>query len=101
MKIKIFVACIALLSSLFTLTSPAFAYVRVKGFYKSNGTYVRPYARSVPNSLKYDNYSFSGGNLYNKSYSSLKYKQSWYKPSYTTDKSYYTGKSLYNSYKLK
>lgn len=34
--------------------------VHVKGYTKSNGTYVAPYTRSSPNSSPYDNYSFPG-----------------------------------------
>ncbi len=76
------------------------AYVSVGGYYRSNGTYVQPYVRSSPNAFKYDNYSYSGGSLYNPSYySSLRnYSPSWYSPSWYTDSSYYSGKSLYNSY---
>lgn len=74
------------------------AAVRVGGYYRSNGTYVQPYVRSSPNALKYDNYSYSGGSLYNTSYysPSKSYSSSWYTPSYYTDSSYYSGKSLYN-----
>jgi hypothetical protein len=75
------------------------AYTSVKGYYRSNGTYVQPYVRSSPNALKYDNYNYSGsGSLYNKSYYSPSkgYSSSWYTPSYYTDSSYYSGKSLYN-----
>ena len=79
--------------------SPALAYTSVKGYYRSNGTYVQPYVRSSPNALKYDNYGYSGGSLYNKSYysSGKNYSSSWYTPSYQTDSSYYAGRSIYNS----
>lgn len=83
-------------------TSPVFAYVSVRGYYRSNGTYVQPYVRSSPNSLKYDNYGYtSGSSLYNKSYYSSKnnYSSSWYTPSYTTDPNYYSGYSIYKSSK--
>ncbi|MCX6753012.1 MAG: hypothetical protein NTW62_01535 [Candidatus Nomurabacteria bacterium] len=75
------------------------AYVSVGGYYRSNGTYVQPYVRSSPNALKYDNYSYTGGSLYNDSYYSptTSYSSNWYTPSYYTDSSYYTGKSLYDS----
>ncbi len=49
-------------------TYPAYAYVTVDGYYKSNGTYVNSYVRSEPNAFKYDNYGYSGGDLYNDSY---------------------------------
>lgn len=80
------------------MASPAHAYVSVTGYYRSNGTYVAPYVRSNPNSLKYDNYSYRGtGSLYNSSYYSSNHSTSWYTPSWSTDSSYYLGKSLYNS----
>ncbi len=34
--------------------------VSVKGYYRSNGTYVQPYTRSAPDSNPYNNYSFPG-----------------------------------------
>jgi hypothetical protein len=34
--------------------------VHVKGYYKSNGTYVQPHYRSSPNSTTLDNYSTKG-----------------------------------------
>ena len=74
------------------------AYVSVRGYYRLNGMYVRPYVRSTPNALKY-NYSYKGGSLYNKSYlfPTKQYSSSWYTPSYITDPDYSLGKSLYNS----
>jgi hypothetical protein len=80
-------------------THSAEAYVSVKGYYRSNGTYVQPYVRSSPNALKYDNYSYKGGSLYNNSYSnpSRSYSPSWYSPSYVTDPNYYSGFNLYRS----
>lgn len=42
------------------LTASVFADVWVSGYYKANGTYVAPYARSNPNSTTSDNYSTSG-----------------------------------------
>lgn len=49
--------------SVFVLTglvSTAEAATRIKGYYRSNGTYVRPYYRSDSNSSRYDNYSYYG-----------------------------------------
>ncbi len=34
--------------------------VNVKGYYRSNGTYVAPHTRSSPNTSPYDNYSYPG-----------------------------------------
>ena len=91
----------ALIGIVGAATAPSVeAYVSVKGYYRSNGTYVSPYVRSNPNALRYDNYSYKGsGSLYNSSYysSGRSYSSSWYQPSYVTDSNYYTGKSLYES----
>lgn len=40
--------------------------VYIKGYYKKNGTYVKPHTRSAPNQYKWDNYGRDSGN---KSYS--------------------------------
>lgn len=43
------------------ITPPALGGgVRVKGYFKRDGTYVAPHYRSAPNSSKYDNYSTRG-----------------------------------------
>ncbi len=89
---------IALLTIYLTFTSPALAYVTVGSYYRNNGTYVNSYVRSNPNALRYDNYGYTGGSLYNKTYYTPGYNSSWYTPSYYTDTNYYYGKSLYNSY---
>ena len=34
------------------------ADVNLKGYYRSNGTYVQPYTRTSPNNFIYDNYSY-------------------------------------------
>lgn len=93
---------LSILLAIFVLSASfgfADAYVRVRGYYRNDGTYVSPHVRSNPNSLRYDNYSYRGGNLYNPSYysSSRNYSSSWYTPSYLTDTDYYRGKSYYNS----
>lgn len=36
------------------------ARVSVRGYTRSNGTYVQPYSRTSPNSYKFDNYSSRG-----------------------------------------
>jgi len=77
--------------------------VYVRGYYRSNGTYVQPYYRSRANAYTYDNYSYksptySNGYGYNKSYpSGRSYNSNWYTPSYS-DSDYNYG---YNSYKYK
>jgi hypothetical protein len=72
------------------------AVVNVKGYYRSNGTYVAPHVRSNPNGLKYDNYSWEPSQgLYNDSYGTR--DAYWDTPTYITDPDYYVGQSLYNS----
>jgi hypothetical protein len=88
-----------LLVTLITVVGPALpaeAYVSVKGYYRSNGTYVQPHVRSNPNGLKYDNYGYkSGGSLYNSTYGTR--GSTWDTPTWYTDSNYYYGKSLYKS----
>ncbi len=84
---------------LITLMVPAYfadAYVSVKGYYRSDGTYVRPHVRSNPNGLKYDNYSWTPSQgLYNDTYGTR--GSAWDTPTWITDPDYYEGKSLYES----
>ena len=42
------------------ISSLALAAVHVKGYYRSNGTYVQPHYRSSPNGTTLDNYSTKG-----------------------------------------
>lgn len=78
--------CISLiLVALFLNSSLAFAG-QVKGYYRSNGTYVQPYQRSNPDRTVTNNYSFKGNtspytgktgtNLYKNSPSSPYYNPS-------------------------
>lgn len=46
--------------ALMVASVPAFAQVHVRGYYRSNGTYVQPHYRSSPNHTKLDNYSTRG-----------------------------------------
>lgn len=72
------------------------AYVNVRGYTKSNGTYVAPHVRSNPNGLKYDNYSYKPSQgLYNATYGTK--GAAWDTPTYITDPDYYIGKALYQS----
>lgn len=76
------------------------AYTSVRGYYKSNGTYVNSYVRSNANGIRYDNYSYKAYQpSYNSSYYSTGRSSNWYTPSYYTDSTYYTGRSIYNSYR--
>ena len=56
---KILFSLIALVSFVGT-TLYADASVYVRGYTRSNGTYVAPHYRSNPNSSVYDNYSYKG-----------------------------------------
>lgn len=42
------------------IATPAMSQVHVKGYVKSDGTYVAPHYRSNPNSSTFDNYSTKG-----------------------------------------
>lgn len=48
-----------IIAILFT-TALSFAQVSVRGYYRSNGTYVQPHQRTVPNYTRNDNYSTVG-----------------------------------------
>src|SRR4051812_4307797 len=78
------------------MATRANAYVSVRGYYRSNGTYVKPYVRSDPNGVKYDNYGYNPSQgLYNSTYGTR--GSTWDTPSYITDPDYYTGKAIYDS----
>lgn len=79
---------------IFSFSQPVDAYVRVKGYYKKNGTYVAPHIRSNPNGLKYDNYGYKPSQgLYNKTHGTR--GAHWNTPTWSTDPEYYEGKALY------
>ena len=49
---------------------------RIRGYYKKNGTYVKPHYRSRPNKRQRDNYSFDGNiNPYTGKKGRKKYKR--------------------------
>lgn len=85
---------VLLVASFFIFKDALAGYV--VGYYRSNGTYVQPYYRSNPNGLKFDNYSYRGGSLYNDSYGTRSY--SWNTPSWNTQSDYFTGYNSYRSY---
>ncbi len=69
MKKSLLVLAIALFSF------SAFAQVHVKGYTRSDGTYVAPHERSAPNGTVTDNYSFKGNsNPYNGSVGTNEYR---------------------------
>lgn len=72
------------------------AIVKVKGYYRSDGTYVRPHVRSNPNGVKYDNYSYRPSQgKYNKTYGTR--GSAWDTPTYITDPDYYEGERCYDT----
>ncbi len=97
LKVKLIFTFIIVILTIVASTE-SFAYVSVRGYFRSDGTYVRPHVRSNPNAFKFDNYSWRPSQgLYNRSYynPTKNYSSDWYKPSYITDPYYYLGKSLY------
>lgn len=55
----LFVAIFTLTLIFLTVSPKAEAYsYRVRGYYRSSGTYVQPYYRTSPNRIRYDNYSY-------------------------------------------
>jgi hypothetical protein len=93
---KILVSILILGGLFLSSISVAEAVVSVKGYYRSNGTYVAPYVKSNPNGLKYDNYSYTPSQgLYNQTYGTR--GTYWDTPTYLTDPDYYLGKSIYDS----
>ncbi len=51
---------VLILALLLVIASPVFSAQRVKGYYKSNGTYVKPYYKTSPDNRTYNNYSAKG-----------------------------------------
>ena len=80
----------------FIVSGYADAYVNVNGYYRKDGTYVRPHVRSDPNGLKYDNYGWKPSDgLYNETYGER--GSDWDTPTFITDPDYYEGKRLYEN----
>ncbi len=52
--------CVLIFCLFFSLT--CFSQVRVRGYVRKNGTYVRPHIRSSPDGILWNNYSYKGGN---------------------------------------
>ena len=88
MKKVLLLTLLAFIFSFFlAFATPVNARVSVRGYYKSNGTYVQPYYRSSPNVYKWDNYSYKSYQpRYNNSYYNRSYNYN--SPLYTPDYSY-------------
>lgn len=94
-KIFLIIAIALTCSQIFAIGS-AEAYVSIRGYTRSDGTYVKPHVRSNPNGLKIDNYGYKPSQgIYNKTYGTR--GSSWDTPTTITDPDYYTGKALYES----
>lgn len=92
---RIIISIILGVSMFLAVSAPVDAYTSVRGYYRSNGTYVKPYVRSNPNGLKYDNYGYSPRQgSYNSTYGRSTY---WNTPTYITDRNYYEGLNIYKS----
>ncbi len=60
MKKLITLGAVSVLIGSFLISSAVEAAIRVRGGFRSNGTYVQPHYRSSPNSSRFDNYSARG-----------------------------------------
>lgn len=87
-----------IIAVLFT-TALSFAQVSVRGYYRSNGTYVQPHQRTYPNYTRNDNYSTIGninpytgkaGTLPRDGYTSTRTSSSYSKPTSYSSSSYST-----------
>lgn len=56
---QIFILAV-ILAGLFVTATSAHAQVHVRGYTRSDGTYVQPYERSAPDNTVTNNYSFQG-----------------------------------------
>ena len=72
---KFILALMLVVGLLFIQTGTVEAAVRVRGYTRSNGTYVQPHYRSNPDGFRYNNYS-SWGN-YNPYTGSRGYRNYW------------------------
>jgi hypothetical protein len=73
-------------------TAFTFAQVSVKGYYRSNGTYVQPHQRTAPNSTRNDNYSTVGNS---NPYTGEAGTQS--RDSYTSESIYSSSNTIYST----
>lgn len=63
---------------LFFLSLTCSSQVRVRGYVRKNGTYVRPHIRSSPDGILWNNYSYKGGNSTLSSGSNLNFQSKNY-----------------------
>jgi hypothetical protein len=56
-KMKLFSFLVLMASIFIIISGTAFADVSVRGYYRSNGTYVQPHYRSNPDGNVYNNWS--------------------------------------------
>jgi hypothetical protein len=92
---RAFVTAVVLLCAIASIPAFARGSVHVRGYYRSNGTYVAPYVRTAPNNTKVDNWSTKGNfNPYTGKEGTKSPYESLYTPSYvrpTSDPIYTPG----------
>ena len=55
---KKLIAVAVLVVAMVSIVSNAYALVRVRGYYRSNGTYVAPHYRTNPDGYEFNNFSY-------------------------------------------
>jgi len=96
-KPTLFSALLVLLLAL-GISSQAFTQTRVRGYYRSDGTYVQPHYRSAPNGTASDNYGAQGNqNPYTGQQGTRTQQQPSNTPSstYTPPSGSYNGRTTY------
>ncbi|MGC9000778.1 MAG: hypothetical protein ACP5H3_02055 [Candidatus Aenigmatarchaeota archaeon] len=59
-KLIIFAVVLTILISFFIISLASAEDVWVRGYFRSDGTYVRPHYRTYPDGIPFNNYSFPG-----------------------------------------
>ena len=108
---KRLITILAVLAIVCAIALPADAAVRVRGYFRSNGTYVRPHYRSNPDGNFWNNWStypninpYTGAigtrrtPSYSRGYSWSTPSYSWSSPSYQSNYSWLTPSYSYPSY---
>lgn len=70
--------CFVILLCLFLLSLTCSSQVRVRGYVRKNGTYVRPHIRTYPDGILWNNYSYRGGNSTSSSSSNFTFQSNNY-----------------------
>ena len=75
-----------------------FSQVNVRGYFRSDGTYVKPHVRTAPDSNPYNNYSYPGNYNPNTGSYSTGNASTYLKNYYKTDSYNYKPSSGYTNY---